>query len=187
MKYIFTSDLENVSIEVVDDPGETERRICHVWSKSEFYQLTGILVPDNVELMSLEPDRSIYAVKYQEDEETTIFSDPQDAPQFMKNIWTNRQYIKMHLKAEIMTLRDGDFYDYHYDYDSDSIIKTPQATREHSVALRQLTASKMAHRMVIGLIDLLVQKGVITEGELPAWFDLTQAKNILSKIDWDSL
>jgi len=186
MRYIFSADLENVCLEIVDDPEETERRFAHIWSKSEFYQLVGILIPDNVELMSIEPDRDIYAVRY-EGQDTEIFSDPADAPQFMKNIWANRYYIKMHLKAELMELRDDDFYDYHYDYDSDSIIKTPQATREHSVALRSLTASKMAHRMIVDLIDLLIQKGIFTEGELPAWFDLTQAKNILSKIDWDSL
>jgi hypothetical protein len=112
MKYIFSGDLENVCLELVDDADYTERRIAHLWSKAEFFQLTGILVPDYVELLSIEPDRDIFAVKYEDDLVAAIFDQMQDAPQFMQDIWNDRAKIKMHFKAAIMETRDEDGFVY---------------------------------------------------------------------------
>jgi hypothetical protein len=171
MKYIFSGDLENVCLELVDDADYTERRIAHLWSKAEFFQLTGILVPDYVELLSIEPDRDMM----------------QDAPQFMQDIWNDRAKIKMHFKAAIMETRDEDGFVYHYDEGSDQIIQSDHPDKDHLLALRELNITKLGTRIVIDLIDILIQKGVIAEADLPSYFDLTTVKDLVSKVKWDEI
>jgi len=187
MKYIFSGDLDNVCITLQSDPDEVDRSVAFCWPKAEFYQLTGILVPDDVESMSIEPSRNIYALKYEDQNEAQIFFNPVTAPSFMVEIWAAREEIRMHAKAAWLEGKDEDGYVYHYDPQLDQIVQEEHPEREHILALGQLSKYKMTARVVVDLIDLLVQKGVITEGELPAYFDLTQAKDLMSKINWSNM
>lgn len=187
MKYIFSGDLENVCLELVDDADYTERRIAHLWSKAEFFQLTGILVPEYIELLSIEPDRDIFAVKYEDELVAEIFDKMQDAPQFMQDIWNDRAKIKMHFKAAIMEARNEDGYLYHYDEGQGQIIQSDHPDKDHLLALKELNITKLGTRLIIDLIDILVQKGVIVEADLPAYFDLTTVKDLVSKVKWDEV
>jgi hypothetical protein len=184
MKYIFSGDLENIGLELIDDAEETERRVAWLWSKAEFNQLTGILIPDYVELLSIEHDRSLFAVKYEDDITATIFQDPQDMPQFMRDLWRKRDVIRKHLKAEVMQARDDSFNNYHYDENLDQIIQTDAPNKDHMSALRELSISRLGTRIITDLIDILIQKGVIVEADLPSYFDLTTVKDLVSKVKW---
>lgn len=187
MKYIFSGDIQNVCLTLHSDPDETDKSIAMCWTKAEFAVMTGITVPDNVEGFSLEPGRDIYSFKEEDQMHAEFFDDPVDAPQWMKDLWAKRVQIRKHLKAAIMEMRDTESYLYHYDEQLDQIIQEEHPEREHLLALSQLSRYKMTARVVVDLIDLLVQKGVITEQELPAYFNLTQAKDLMSKINWSNM
>ncbi len=188
MKYIFSGDLENVCLEMIDDADYTERRIAHLWSKAEFFQLTGILIPEYIELLAIEPDRDIFAVKYEDELVAEIFEQMQDAPQFMQDIWTNRQEIRMHFKAALQENRDEDNY-YHYDVQLDQIIQTPDPMAPHNNAARELSRTKIGCRVIIDLVDLLIAKGIITQAELPEYYDTSvgNIKSIVDTIDWSKM
>lgn len=187
MKYIFSGNLDSIGLEIRSDPDEVEKIVCYVWPKTVFYQMTGILIPDYVELLSLEPSRDIFAVKYEDDIVAAIFEKIEDAPQFMQDLWSKRDVIRKHLKAEVMQARDDSFNNYHYDENLDQIIQTDAPNKDHMSALRELSISRLGTRIITDLIDILIQKGVIVEADLPSYFDLTTVKDLVSKVKWDEL
>ncbi|MHA2046587.1 MAG: hypothetical protein ACW99G_17505, partial [Candidatus Thorarchaeota archaeon] len=111
----------------------------------------------------------------------------QDAPQFMQDIWNDRAKIKMHFKAAIMETRDEDGFVYHYDEGLDQIIQSDHPDKDHLLALRELNITNLGTRIVIDLIDILIQKGVIVEADLPSYFDLATVKDLVSKVKWDEV
>lgn len=186
MKYIFSGDIEYIGLEVISDPSEVVKRICFMWPKAVFHQMTGILIPDNVDSLALEPTRNIFAIKYEEEIEAEVFENAQDMPQFMQDLWINRNKIRMYLKADIQEARD-DGYFYHYDEAQDKIIKTADPNREHVLASRELNSTRIGCRIITDLVDALIAKGIITEADLPDYFDnyVGKLKNIINRINWD--
>jgi hypothetical protein len=93
----------------------------------------------------------------------------------------------MHLKAEILSLRAELGYSYYYDETKDQVIQTERPDKDHLQGLYELSGTKLGTRLVIDLIEILIQKGVIVEADLPNYFDLTTAKDQVSKVDWDNV
>ena len=189
MQYIFTGDIEYAGLTLVDDAEETERRISWLWSKAEFLQLTGILVADNVESFNIDPERNIYALKYQGVNEAEVFTDPLQAPQWMQDIWAARATIRMHLKAAVLTQRDLGIYEYYYDEQLDQIIQEDHPTRTHTEALNNMAKTLLPYRFITELVDILLAKGVITEGDLPSYYvnNINVYKSFLADIDWSQV
>jgi hypothetical protein len=186
MKYIFNGDIGNIGLQITSDPDEVERIICHVWSKAEFHQMTGILIPDNVELLSLEPDRNITVIKLEDEVEAEGFENIADSPQYMQDLWVKRQVIRKHLKAAVMEKRDIGYF-YEYDEGQDKTTKTEDPNREHNLATTELTTTKIGCRIVIDLVDILLAKNIITLEELPDYYNtkVYHFKSIVNRIKWD--
>jgi hypothetical protein len=188
MKYIFSGNSDSIGLEIRSDPGEVEKIICYVWPKTVFYQMTGILIPDYVELLSLEPSRDIFAVKYEDDIVAAIFEKIEDAPQFMQDLWSKRDVIRKHLKAALMEHRDEGYF-YSYDEGQDKVIKTEDPNRLHNQAARDLSRTKIGCRVIVDLVDLLIAKGIITLAELPDYYETGEGniKSIVDAIDWSKM
>jgi len=186
MKYLFNGNHSHVFLEIVADPDDIEKRYTHGWNRAEFLHLVGITIPEDLEFFSMEPYRNIFALKMIDDEgAATHWEDPKDIPQFMKDIWANRDTLRNHVKAAILEQRSP-YSSFDFIPETGQIVETVSPDKETRMASSELSRTKIGCRVIIDLVDLLISKGIITLADLPDYYSTGEAnlKSIVDRIDW---
>lgn len=185
MEFLFSGTLDEVSLLVQRDPDDIEKQYCHVWNHAEFLHLTGIAIPDDVTHFSLEPSNGIIGVKYQFQAAHATWDNTDDMPQFLKDIWAQKEILRNHVKAAVLEARHAwSFFD--YIPETNQIVETPHPEKETRMAAQELSRTKIGCRVIMDLVDVLMAKGIITDADLPDYYKDTEGslKNIIDKIDW---
>jgi hypothetical protein len=185
MNYIISGDLENLFITVTDDPRIADRQFSVGWSKAELEVLTGIIIPPDVEALSIEPGRNIFAIRLV-GEEGQIFKSANDHP-VLKALWDNNYILRRHTQAKFLEANTQGYYKYNYDPQEDEIVQTEDPLKDHKEATVELSSTKIGCRVIIDLVDLLLAKGILHQSDLPDYFITNKAnvKSIVDRIDWD--
>lgn len=188
MYYIISGDFDNISVEVVKDPGVVEKRYSWIWSHAEFAVLTGITLPGDLYALSIEPARNIYAFKLEGDEKATAFEDLGDSPQWMQDIVAKAGELRQHTKAYMIEQRrvNRGVKMYEYDPGTDQIVESDHPDKDHNLGKRYIFDNRFADRMLPLLIDILLAKGVLVDADLPAAYHnkIDKIKQALAAIDW---
>jgi len=187
MNFIITGDLENLFITVTDDPRIADRQFTAGWSKAELEVLTGIIIPPEIEALSIEPSRNSFAVRLV-GEEGVVFKSADDHP-VLKALWDNNYILRRHTQAKFLEASSNEYFKYNYDPQENEIVQTEDPLKDHKEATKQLSSTKIGCRVIIDLVDLLLAKGILQQSDLPDYFinDKASVKSIVDRIDWDLL
>jgi hypothetical protein len=185
MNYIITGDLDNLFITVSDDPRIADRQFTAGWSKAELEVLTGIIIPPEVEALSIEPARNIFVIRLV-GEDGVVFQSADEHP-VLKALWDNNYILRRHTQAKYLEASSNGYYDYTYDPELNEIIQTEDPQKDHKEATKELSFTKVGCRVIIDLVDVLLDKGILQVSDLPDYFidDKAKVKSIIDRIDWD--
>jgi len=171
----------------IDDPDRPESdNYCGAWTREEFEAVFGIVIPAEVSNFHIEHHRGLYGKMIDRTTHET-FPNVDDDP-LLSAVWAQKELIRKHAHAQLLSEFAGDYVTVIYDEVSDSFSTVDDPDRDHKSSLDKMyrRQGKMIKHF-IELLQVLQSKGILAPSDLTPDMknDIQKFTIFRDSIDWN--
>ena len=171
----------------IDDPDRPESdNYSAAWEREEFETVFGIVIPAEVSHFHIEHHRGLYG-KMLDRTTSQTFPNVDDDP-LLSAVWAQKELIRKHAHAQVLSEFAGDYVKVIYDEVGDSFSTVDDPHKAHKTSLDKMyrRQGKMIKHFV-ELMQILQSKGILSASDLTPDLknDIQKFTIFRDTVDWN--